>query len=963
MSIPISRRRVLVGGLSSALAASANLHSARPELPIVLPDDSVPRMHYGAEHLKSALQSTGITAEIVTSNSPPEGRCIVVGDSTVHELVRKALASAQSKGEQNPEGFQISSVAQRIVIDGNGSGAMYGCFELADRVQASGALPRDLHFSDAPKLRIRGTNLLWMKSGSLGYDWPLTRENFPWFFDRNLMRRYLDELAEARFNTVFFWSGHAFPYLLKLPRYPEAQMLSTGDLESNIEHFRWFTTEADRRGIWTVLHFYNIHVPAAFAQRHAGEGVRVSNPLSTPLLAAYTRYCMSEFVSNYPNVGLLVCAGEALETGKEEWIRDVIVQGIMDSGKQPPLIVREWTIDLDRFKNIVLPSYSNLYTMMKHNVEMVVSPVPDPRNREWTKLGPHHLINVHENGDIKPLRWGSPSFIQEMVQEWLKIGVVGAHVYPAVSWQWPVTLDNTVPPLLTIDRDWIWLQAFGRYSWNPAREPQVEREHWIGELDKRFGSRAAAEHLLAYYELSGSILPGIQNLLSIHNMNAHPTLVGRDANVNAILNSIRMNSLNVPLTQPLDGLAVSQYVQKFGGNREQLRSKPPLSVHEYVASPADSPGLESAITPPKLFELFQELADQSLEHARKGAGLATRNRDEAGRFTVDAEIMKAAVSFYQSKTQAAICKGLYDRRGEPGDADQMIRHLEQSVEHYEALCRIGSRAYVHASDLAGVVRWEKMLGAFRDELAFYKQQGRLSESGADILCLGVNGPFEDYTNAFHWSLCAAAQNRNRTMSTYMIREPMIKRARLIAVYSLSDPWTRGAERMLLDWVAEGGHLLVWDEEGRLSPASGLIHDLEVVGAAEERLPVGGTYGESIKIQFGNLEHALVGSLQGATMRGPGSVIPNNIKPLGNTWNILAHTIVFNKDYEFLPVTELAGSFWVKRNDSQFCPLMLERPWHEGKIAVLQLGRWQNDNRVHRQFCATLADNILAWAGV
>jgi hypothetical protein len=43
--------------------------------------------------------------------------------------------------------------------------------------------------------------------------------------------------------------------------------------------------------------------------------------------------------------------------------------------------------------------------------------------------------------------------------------------------------------------------------------------------------------------------------------------------------------------------------------------------------------------------------------------------------------------------------------------------------------------------------------------------------------------------------------------------------------------------------------------------------------------------------------------------------------------------------------------------------MLERTMGDGKVAVMQLGRWNRDKDTEREFCATLASNILGWAGL
>ena len=85
--------------------------------------------------------------------------------------------------------------------------------------------------------------------------------------------------------TTRFSSGTAIPFPISwnCPNYPEARDLSDADLARNIEQLKWFTAEADRRGIWTVLHFYNIHVSPNFAKAHEQRGrTRLENAVAAP---------------------------------------------------------------------------------------------------------------------------------------------------------------------------------------------------------------------------------------------------------------------------------------------------------------------------------------------------------------------------------------------------------------------------------------------------------------------------------------------------------------------------------------------------------------------------------------------------------------------------------------------------------------------------------------------------------
>ena len=77
----------------------------------------------------------------------------------------------------------------------------------------------------------------------------------------------------------------------------------------NKEIFDWLTEECDKRGIWVVLKFYNIHIPYPFAIKHGLDPLQSS---IDPFVAEYTKECIVEFIKSFPHIGLMVCLGEAL---------------------------------------------------------------------------------------------------------------------------------------------------------------------------------------------------------------------------------------------------------------------------------------------------------------------------------------------------------------------------------------------------------------------------------------------------------------------------------------------------------------------------------------------------------------------------------------------------------------------------------------------------------------------------
>ncbi|MFN0172183.1 MAG: hypothetical protein ACKV22_37760 [Bryobacteraceae bacterium] len=903
---------------------------------------------FGAERLTAAFAGLTVDGEVVAATH---------SSALLSELGGHAQFQAG-----RAESFRILRKGNRwFVIGSDATGVLYGCLDLADRVRNDGRLPQSIDVADGPAFKIRGTNLFWMKFGDKGYDWPVTRENFPWFFDRTLMLRYLDQLAANRYNTIFFWTGHPFPYFLELPRFPEARMLEPEELKRNMEHLRWFTTEATRRGIWTVFHFYNIHVSPNFAKAHEREGVRTANPASTPLLASYMRHAVSEFVESYPNVGLMLTAGEALHVKQEEYIRDVIVGGIRDSGKRPPLIVRQWAIDAGRYREIVKSSYDNLYTMMKHNTEMLISPHPDERNRDWVAFGQNHIVNLHENSDIKPFRWASPVFIQQMVSNWRQWGVSGIHLYPLVSWQWPLSLDRADPPLLAVNRDRDWMAAFGRYAWNPNRAPAEEERFWRAELNRRFGE-GAGDAVYEYYVKTGPVMPGLQNLVNIANMNFHPTAVSQEARLNGILHSDRWAGIGDPLSRPLDDFTLDWMEKRFGKLSVTARRSPPRSVKGFVRCAAGARCSE-AVEPQPLTEVFVEMADQALEALERGAGLARQERQEYSRFVNDARCIVHLARFYRAKVAAAIEKGIYDHGGDDRKYERMLEHLATSVEEYSRLSHAATPAYRQVTDLGEWYRWTTVDADFQEELAFYREQRDVSRSGAEIVYLGQDGPAGNSGDTFYWLLERYRSARNWKSQSYCLGDRLLAKARLVVVSDLSSPVYRKHRPELIEWVRRGGKVLVWDPLGRAFEDP-LVEGITFRSDATRR---GGS-----RFAFTAANETLLSGLSDTrvTLEAANSLRASMVEATGD-WHELAYTVLPNTGGgQFHRNWETFGPRWTSLMNQARIPLMLARNYGAGSLVVAQLGSWNASAKPQMSidrseeappFLHRLARNLIAWA--
>lgn len=671
------------------------------------------------------------------------------GTSTVAEdaqldYARQCLATTGKTAEirlkadlGHREAFRVVEEDGRQVIESaSPAGAIYGAMAVAKNEATPGEIEK-------PDFDIRGTTLCLMSWSNNGYKATLSPQIYPWFYDKPFMTRTLDAFAAARMNTIFVWGAHLFPYLVDMPKYPEASAdVPPQQVKANQEQFLWFTREAQRRNMRVLLHFYNIHVSPPFAAKH---GIPPNPSEPTPLLEEYMRYALGRYFQTFPAVGLYVCPGESLATGRQlEWFRDVIFAAAKKSGKDPLIVIRDWTLDMN-LKTRIKDLYENCYSELKHNDESLTSPVPDRRHQQWKGMTKGHVVNLHGPPmDLQPMRWGSPLFVQETVAEWKRLGFLkGAEIYTVSFWQWPYTLDKLEPQqqgykpagrkLLWLDRSGIYLDEFGRYLWKVDRQPGAEQRYWQRYLAAKYGSEAVGRELYRWYVLSGPLSPGMQNLTATRFGNFWPTPMLQHQGVDTILQSRRrLDDVPITLTrvaghteaiyysQPMDVYFIERYKTKY--NLPALAERLSMPVAQYAAELAGGRTVTSAMTPDKVCDLLCDLAKESLAAAKAAeaaAGLA--EKEELGRFVTDSQMYVLATEALRHKVQAAILKQrmILDPKAKLGA--EFLRQMEQSVEVYQKLAELTSATYLYGNDL-NASHWQREgIKEFKDDLAKQKK--------------------------------------------------------------------------------------------------------------------------------------------------------------------------------------------------------------------------------------------------
>jgi len=703
--------------------------------------------------MKHLLRNSGIALSLIISLSPQQGWA---GDTKVTDHARALLNAAGMAGVRfthaelgHAEAFRVVKQDDRITIEHQGpAGALYG----AQAVVLGDYRPGEL---ETPDLKVRGTTLCLMSGGN-AYKSTLSPEIFPWFYDKPFMTRTLDAFAAARINTIFAWAGHLFPYIVEMPDYPEASAdVPPEQVKRNQEQFRWFTAECEKRDIQVLLHFYNIHVSPPFAQKH---GIRTNPDKPTPLLQEYTRYALSRYFREFPSVGLYACPGESLASDHQlEWFRDVIFKAAKDSGKDPLIVIRDWTLNKE-FQQQLKSLYGNVHSELKHHDESVTSPYPDVRHLKWEELTHGHIINAAHGPaeDLVPMRWASPAFVQEMARHWQALGfVMGVEFWMQSYWRWPYSYDRLtaaepgsvkdaqgVQRMLYLDRDAPFLTLAGRAMWKADRDPAADARFWADYHAQRFGSQRIGSAMAKWYTVSGPISPGLQNLNATKVANFWATLLLMNQNIDQILD-YNKDLAHPPYTldreagragqrtypRPYDAYFFDRYRKEYGVPKPgrdvkiydafapfqarmgmtDLTQRHVMPVSQYAKLLEEGGDTTGTMTPDKAVRLLHKLAKESLAlaEAMESAGTDPVHQPELRRFVSDSRIYVLATQAMIHKEEAAILKARMLAAGAKTEhAAGFLREMEASVEAYRELAALADDAYLFANGLRRY-RWSK----------------------------------------------------------------------------------------------------------------------------------------------------------------------------------------------------------------------------------------------------------------
>lgn len=432
------------------------------------------------------------------SSLPGAGRDITVYVCLPGEMHGAAVRAAAKALPKKPESFAIARVGREIAIVGRDrTGAMYGCFELAERIGLTGtkALSIRKPIAQAPAVEFRAINpFLTLPYKETDKDW--------YFLQDDYWTGYLDLLARSRINwidlhgmydirtTIF---PNIYPYFITSEKFPAAGV-EPAVAHRNLAVLKKVMRMAKERGIKFAM--------MSYSASWDGAGLRKSPyPGTDDNLAVYTREVVRKMIEECADLEMI--GFRIGESGKKEsFYRDSYIPAVEEAGRKVGLYTRTWGGNKPAIMEIGKLFPHRFFIEIKYNGEQLGPPYITAGGRMtgwrdysyqdyYTPPTTYRIIyQLRANGTLRVFPWGNPERAARANEDSLLAGSIGLCVEPIDSyypkydyrhadnspnrwfrWQW--------------QRDWFWYATWGRTAYDPSLGKRDDL--WVRMFESRLG--------------------------------------------------------------------------------------------------------------------------------------------------------------------------------------------------------------------------------------------------------------------------------------------------------------------------------------------------------------------------------------------------------------------------------------------------------------------------------------------
>ena len=471
--------------------------------------------------LAAALALPAAGQEI--SFAPPGSDLAAFATTRLREAARGgavpvAVVAGSPGARVQAGGFEIRRSGGRITVTApDETGALYGALDVAEQIRMGGAAGVREKVAN-PRFPFRAVkfNLPW-SSYRRGEALQLHTDTVR---DLQFWARFLDMMAENRFNALTLWALHPWPYMIRARNFPRACPFGDAELAGWQAFWHKLFAMAKARGVEVYLVNWNIFVSEAYRDAYDPAAV-VDGPVyngpsySTAEIRRYNRESVTQVLDEYPDLaGIGITLGERMADmtieQQVEWVEDVYFRGVREARRPAKFIYRAALKNNDpafvrrsiERSGLAAPVWVELKFNWSHaySTATLVHAHGGGTGEPYWNPPPvnHKMAWMMRNEDFFLLRWGQPEFIREHIArnggEWTGGYFVGSECYiPAKEYG-----HRTDSPHLTwqyaFEKQWLYYQQWGRLLYDPETPDTV----FEAEFDRRYGAGVGKPMVRAY---------------------------------------------------------------------------------------------------------------------------------------------------------------------------------------------------------------------------------------------------------------------------------------------------------------------------------------------------------------------------------------------------------------------------------------------------------------------------------
>ncbi len=548
---------VLFISITISYAAQEN-----PEISIVTDQAPGVSVSHGLTKLTEALQAKNIAYEKVESVEKAQGKSVIVtgkasgegqasqllkaGNHTV-PVVAEALTIWKTAWQQKPV-WVISGADDR--------GVMYGLLEVANRIswstEGKSPLSEVKEMTEQPDVTERGMSIYTMNRTY----WESR------FYDKAYWARYLDMLAQNRFNSLVVIFGYEnggflappYPYFFNVSAFPDVRMVGIKPQEQhrNLTALNHLIDMAHDRGIRFTVGIWD-HIYRGGVQGGGIPGTKdaPNEPIpglvwgvTAENLTAYTQAALAEFVRQVPDldgIQFRMHNESGLKHGEQESFWADVFQMMKETApnlrldlraKELPESVTQSALEVGVNFRITTKYWMEQMGMPYHPTK--TNPEKSPIRHSYAYLlrnpQPYKIHwRLWNGGTSRILLWGNPEYVRRFAESTHLYNGDGYEVNEPLATKMEAQPHDAAPfELLNpqyvyydyeFERYWHFFQVFGRIGYNPETSAEV----WEKEFERRFGEKAGPIIESALHKASW-ILPRI--ITSVYPYRGFPTTRG-----------------------------------------------------------------------------------------------------------------------------------------------------------------------------------------------------------------------------------------------------------------------------------------------------------------------------------------------------------------------------------------------------------------------------------------------------